>query len=414
MKKKIRDLILSASAIGSFKFCPLSFFFKYILGIRKKEETDARRIGNSWHESLDIMATKPETPCKFCAKESKNDPSCYLCGGTGYVTDPYESLARMLDVRYSPRTPLDAEKRRVERSTILHATLAYMCNYEDAQDYEVIFKEIPFRIPLIDPRTRRAVPGVFIDGMLDKLIRQADGTLAVLEHKSTSDDLSPTSSYWGHLRLDTQISLYVYAIQRLQADGMLTMFGIQPDDPPISDILYDVWRKPQIQPKKLSAAETAAFIESGEYFGAKFEVTLVSNVDGGCEELDVSVDGEIIPHEHNKPTKTDPDGPIVIRETPEMFGARLFDAIVEDPERYFCRKPLSRTPEDIERFERELFSIYQTIEFMADNDTWYPHEKSCEATYKCDYIDTCYTGRSLDPKHPPAGFTCIFDKEKKV
>jgi hypothetical protein len=319
----------------------------------------------------------------------------------------------MLDKRYSPKSPLAAEKKRVERSTVLHAALAYQCHYEDQQDYEVLFKEIPFRIPLIDPRTRRPVPGVFIDGMLDKLIRQADGTLAVMEHKSTSNDLSPKSTYWGHLKLDTQISLYVYAIQRLQTDGMLTKFKIMPDDPPISDILFDVWRKPQIKPKKLSAADTVAFLDSGQYFGAEFDVEQLNNVDGGCEELDIKIDGEEITFERNKPTKKEPEGAIVISETPEMFGARVFDAITEDTDRYFCRKLISRTPEEIERFERELFSIHQTIEQMTDSDSWYHNEQSCEATFKCDFIDACYTGRDLDPKRPPIGFECIFSKESK-
>jgi hypothetical protein len=244
--------------------------------------------------------------------------------------------------------------------------------------------------------------------MLDKLIRQADGTLAVMEHKSTSNDLSEKSSYWGHLKLDTQISLYVYAIQRMQTDGMLTHLKIMPDDPPIGDILFDVWRKPQIKPKKLSAADTLAFIDGddkGCYCGAMFEVFWDGNT--------LMVDDEEIGYERLKATKKKPVGDPVIHETPEMFGARVFDTIVEDTDRYFCRKPISRTPEEIERFELELFSIYQTIEQMTDYDSWYHNEQNCEATYKCDFIDVCYTGRGLDPKHPPVGFNCIFQKESK-
>lgn len=412
MKHK-RDIILSASAIGALKFCPVSFYNKYILGIRKKEDTDARRIGNAWHEGLDIMATVPETPCKFCASEKKNDPDCYLCGGTGYVTDPYESLARMLNKRYTPPTPFGADKYRIESSSILHAILAYQCHYEDQQDYEVVFKEIPFRIPLVDPCTRKPVPGVFIDGMLDKLIRQADGSLAIMEHKSTSSDLDNDSTYWGHLKLDTQVSLYVYAMQRLQTDGALTSYKIMPDDPPISDIVYDVWRKPQIKPKKLSASDTLTFIETGQYYGASFDVAYNIDVDGELiGESAFIIDGEPVPIEHLKEKKGQVVGDPVVSETPEMFGARLFNTIVDDPERYFQRKLISRTPEEIERFEYELFSIYQTIEQMNELDSWYHNEQSCEARFRCDFIDMCYTGRRLDPEHPPAGFECIFRKDK--
>jgi len=403
--KRVRDLILSASAISALKTCPVLFFFRYILGIRKEDEGEARRIGNGWHEGLDITSTVPETPCKFCAGEKKNDPDCYLCGGEGFVTDPWESIARMLNHRYSPKVPIEAAKKAKERAVIQYALMAYEFVYEDAQDYEVVFKEVPFRIPLIDPRTRRAVPGVFIDGMLDKLIRQSDGTLAVMEHKSTSSDLSPKSDYWNHLKLDTQISLYVYAIQRLQDDGILTAHKIMPDDPPITDVLYDVWRKPQIKPKKLSAADAAAFIKSGEYHGAEFEVSV--------EDDRLLIDGNGVSFERNKPTKKEPDGAIVFTETPEMFGARLFDAITDDPEHYFCRKTLSRTPEEIEKFEWELFSIYQTISSMTEYESWYHNEHACEDYGKCDFCSVCYDTQCIDPDCPPDGFKCIFSKEDK-
>jgi hypothetical protein len=411
MKQK-RDLILSASAITALKFCPISFYYRYVLGIRKRVEDEALRIGNGWHEGLDIISTTPETPCKLCAGEKRNDPDCYLCGGGGFVTDIWESVARMLNYRYSPKVPVEAEKKAKERAMIQYALMAYSCVYEDAQDYEVVFREIPFRIPLIDPRTRRAVPGVFIDGMLDKLVRQADGSLAVMEHKSTASDLSPKSDYWNHLKLDTQISLYVYAIQRLQDDGVLTAHKIMPEDPPITDILYDVWRKPQIKPKKLSAADTAKFIETGEYFGAEFDTRMcdVMNKDEAAV-TELLIDGEAVVYDRNKPTKKEPLGAMCITETADMFGARLFDTITEDPEHYFCRKVLSRTPEEIEKFEVELFSIYHTIQLMTDYESWFHNEHNCEARRKCEYCPVCYSTQRIDPDCPPDGFKCIFSKE---
>jgi hypothetical protein len=408
-KGRKRDLILSASAISALKFCAFNFYFKYILGVRPAREADALRVGNAWHEGLDIMATEPETPCKFCSDKAKPDPDCYLCDGEGFVTDIDFALNRMLNVRYSPRTPVDAAKKMVERATIRFALAAYDHVWEDSSDYEVILKEIPFRIPLIDPRTRRPIPGVFIDGMIDKVVRLPDGTLAIMEHKSTGSDLSDKSDYWGHLKLDTQLNLYVYAVQRMQVDGMLEKFGIKPDDPPIMDIVYDVWRKPLIKPKKLSAADTAAFLNTGKYHDMGFDVTWSGTDKPGC----FVVDGEVATVEFNKPKKNQKIGDPCVIETPDMFGARLFDLLTEEPDKYFRRKELSRLPVVIERFELELFSLYQTVSLMTEYDSWYHNEFSCEARRKCDYCEICYTGQDVDPDRPPVNFVNIFKRKDK-
>lgn len=412
MQRK-RRLVLSASAIAAFKFCPKSFYNKYILGIRPTEITEPRRVGNAWHEAQEIMAAKPGTPCKFCSSEKKNDPDCYLCAGSGFIDDKYEALARMLNVRYAPSISFDAIKGRVERETVLHSVLAYQCRYEDSDDYEVLLKEQSFSIPLVDPRTRRAVPDVFINGALDKLVQQKNGGRALVEYKSTSHDLSSDSTYWSHLRLDTQLSLYVYAIQRMQADGLLIPIKLHPDDDMICDILFDVWRKPQIKPKTLSAADTSTFLAGKKYFGCEFDIGWDGDLYNVNWNGEITIDGEIVPFKRNKPTKKEPAGAVVLAETPEMFGARVFTTLTDDYDRYFNRRIISRTPEEIMEFEKELFSIYTTIENMTDANSWYHNEHSCEATFKCDYIDSCYTRTCLDPKNPPIGFECIYDNRRK-
>ncbi len=384
-----RDIILSASAASTIKSCPVKYRNAYVYGIRRAEEPEPRRVGTNWHEGQDVMYLKPEQPC------SNLDKNCYLCHGTGKIDDPMDCLARMLSYRYSNLYPgMPRDKAEVERVTLLYSLFAYKFHYDDSP-LDVISREVPFRIPLIDPSTRKAVPNVWIDGKIDKLIKWS-GRTAIMEHKSTSDPVAPDSDYWGHLNLDTQTMLYVYAAQRLLEDGLLEPFGIK--DQTIGEIMYDVWHKPQISPKKLSQADTMKFVEEGKYFDREFEVKI-------DEDQNLRIDGELTEVEQLKKG-------FAIRETPDMYGCRLFGDMNQRPDFYFARRLITRTSEEIERFEWELFSLYQSIASMIEHDSWYHNEYSCDNYGKCDYCQFCFTGTRLDPKHPPAGFVNIFDKGK--
>jgi hypothetical protein len=331
----------------------------------------------------------------------KPDENCYVCQGTGYVADPLDAVARMLSYRYSSLYPgLPREAAETERVTLLYSLFAYRFHY-DEKPLEVITRELPFRIPLLDPYTHKPIPGVFVDGKIDKLIWTPEYRLAVMEHKSTSDAVAPDSDYWGHLRLDTQTSIYLYAVIRLMADGLLEPYGVRGQS--IGEILYDVWHKPQISPKKLSQADTAKFLESGVYCGREFEVA--AECHDAVKGRVVLIDGE--------PAETEllKSGAPTIRETPDMFGCRLFSDMEERPDYYFARRLLTRTSEEIERFEWELFSVYQSIQSMIEDGSWYHNEHSCDNFGKCDYCQFCFSGIELDPKKPPTGFINIFDKK---
>jgi hypothetical protein len=393
-----RLTVLSASAFSSLKACPIKYRNAYVFGIRKTEEPDPLRIGSNWHAGLEAMSLKAEQPCPFCSSLAQAEPTCPYCRGTGYVDDPDAAVVRVLDLRYGMLYPgMSREARETERVTILYSLFAYKLHWNSVP-IQVIAREIPFRIPLIDPRTRRAVPNVVIDGTIDKLVLH-DGKVKIMEHKSTGDGVESDSEYWSHLRLDTQTMLYPYAVQRLQADGLLEPYKIKAEDPLVSDILYDVWHKPQITPKKLSQADTVKFAESGRYFGQTFEVHLPEG-----EASPIYVDGEPADFETLKKG-------FAVRETPEMFGCRLFGDISERSDYYFARKPISRSSIDLERFERELFAMYRTVEDMKDSDSWYHNEHSCDNRGKCDYRQFCYSGTEIGPDKVPPGFVNIFAKK---
>ena len=188
----------------------------------------------------------------------------------------------------------------------------------------------------------------------------------------------------------------------MQLQGDLEEYGIKATDPLISDIEYDVHHKPTISPKKLTQADSKKFVETGEYMGQKFELEKI---------------GDVIQTINGTKPEVEPgkkEGTFAIRETPEMYGARLLQDITERPTFYFANKPLVRTDPEMKAFEYELYDIAKDMMSKIRADRWWHNEKQCEATFKCDYTDSCYNHIELDVDNPPSGMRCIFKKKDEV
>jgi len=209
MKKQWR---LSASAIGCFKACPMRFFYKYICGLSPVEATESQRMGTNWHKIQEIAGMKPETVCPECSKTQK-DLNCPLCEGTDILpVDMMDAVIRHLNQMYAARpmskTP---EEWETERITLLYSLVGYNWYYADQiVNDKILLQETNFRIPVLSPISNRALPNVVVDGRIDKIIRR-DGRLLIQELKSTGSSLDSDSTYWAHLNLDTQTTLYPYA-----------------------------------------------------------------------------------------------------------------------------------------------------------------------------------------------------------
>lgn len=399
---------LSSSFITTFKACAMRCNLRYIIGLIPIEDTDSQRQGTNWHKILEIAGMRPGTVCSECGNAGKKDLNCPFCQGTDILPeDMMDAVIRHLNKIYET-VPLSKTKDEwlAERAKLLYSLCGYRWHYIDDK-FETIAEEIQFRLPVRNPQTGRALPNVVLDGMIDKIVRSPNGIYYVEEHKSTAKPIDPDSLYWSHLNLDTQTKLYVFAARQLQLAGELEPYGIKPTDPLISGVRYDVWHKPQISPKKLTQAESKKFVADGEYMGEKFEVehTGLADPANGDNTPVITVNGEL-----SEVTIGAKEGTFAIRETPEMYGARLLKEIGENPEKYFARREISRTDSEMERFEYEIYNIYQTVRFMNKNNGWWTDEHQCEATFRCPYIPICYN--NLDPNKPIEGFKNIF-KDKK-
>jgi len=90
----------------------------------------------------------------------------------------------------------------------------------------------------------------------------------------------------------------------------------------------------------------------------------------------------------------------------------LLKDITERPEFYFRCIELTRTDAELKAFEQELYDIHMDMKFKIRSGRFWHNEKQCEATFRCDYIESCYNRQIVDPDHIPDGFKRIFKKEK--
>ena len=399
----MKKLILSASSIGAFKSCPIRFRNAYVYGIRPIEDKESQRIGTNWHTILEVASLVPgnECPCVLPQATMKTrvpDEDCDICEGIGKVPDNImEAVTRVLNKAYEGIEFNNPEAKEVERVTLLHALAGYRWHYGEQQE-SVIATEQYFSLPLLNPQTGHPVPDVFIAGRIDKLIELANG-IAVKEHKSTSKSIDPDSTYWSHLNLDVQTTMYIYAARRMQMDEWVRSGDAGSGGPLINTVKYDVYHKPTIRPKKLTQGDSKKFVADGMYCGQKFEIEKIGDVIQTVNGIQPVVEPGAKPDT------------FTIRETPDMFGARLLKDITERPEFYFRCIELTRTDAELKAFEQELYDIAQNMRFMIRSGRFYTNEHQCEATFRCDYMEQCYNRVQVDQDHVPDGFKCIFKRK---
>ncbi len=391
----------SATSITDYKHCPMLYNFRHVLRIRPIEKADVLRQGTNWHRCLEILTSTPGDVC--C-----EDADCPICEGSGIIPeDLREAMIRHMNQVYKTCPPsISLTDWQVERTILLYSAIGWHWHWQNDK-VETIATEVPFKRDLSSIYTRR--------GKIDRVIRR-NGALLLGEYKSTSKPIDSGSLYWDRLRLDSQLTLYLIEARHAQLSGKLERYGISASDPPISGMLYDAWHKPQIKPKKLSMSDTKKFLESCEYFGEKYEVTITDIVEGGVPDQIIvgTTRVEVVPGAEPKITKKNPEPtrPFAIRETPEMFGARLLADIREYPDKHFARHEIPRTDDELLKLDREYRNIARLAEFATIRDLWFRNEDHCDATYRCPYYSICYYDVDVTNGNIPEGFHCLNDKGK--
>lgn len=374
-----RCIHLSASSISAFKACPTRFRFGYVEGLRLNEDTESQRMGTNWHTMHEVYrdAQRTGTPKDEVTKT------------------PFDVAMEVLNNAYiAIPSGFDPTSWEVER-TILATSFAGHCWLYQNDPVETLATEVPFRLPLHHPKTGLPLSGedVLRVGKIDRIVRYS-GRISIADYKSTSKSISADSDFWNHLSLDSQISMYAMATAEMAKSGMLVDLGI-PVDADVAGAFYDVWEKPKIRPSKLTQGETKEFLNNGKYMDAEFIVSR----DGDK----ILVNGRVAEY-----TPGAKEGTGAIRETPDMFGARLLLDIYTNPDKHFARREIARNAGHLRAFRSELYSIYQTMKQMRDTGHWFHNEHSCNATFRCAYTPICFHGVDVTNGQTPPGFKRIF------
>lgn len=313
--------LITNSRIQAFQTCRRKHQFSYELAIKPaQQDSAALRFGTVFHEALDVRAK----------------------GGDAVAT---------VDMLYQDAPPEQA----VERATCRALVAAY-CAYWGEESHEVIASEIAFEIPLTNPDTGAASTRYKLAGKIDKVVRLADGRLAVMEHKTTGESIDEGADYWLRLRLDSQISTYMLAAKRLGHE--------------VETVLYDVIRKPGIAPKQVPTLD-----ENG---------LQIYVLESGARAL--KKDGT--------PYQSAGDGRKLLShtETAEEFGDRLAADIAGRPEFYFQRREIPRLDSDLEEAAQEIWDAQKAIAEAANTGRHYRNSSACFRMGRCQYFDLCFAG----------------------
>lgn len=224
----------------------------------------------------------------------------------------------------------------------------YHARFADSNVYRPIEVEQMTVAPLCNPATQARSKTFQLAGRLDVLAYDQTNRLVVIDHKTTSQDVSDIDApYWRQLRVEAQPSHYML-LQWLNGRKC--------------DVaMWDVVRKPSISPKKLSKADRASAVSMHEYFGRQLsEVTL----------------RRLLEDE---------------RETPEMYEARLtHDCTNERPDWYFQRRPVPRLDGDLLEQAQELWDYSQEIILARRHNRHGKNDGACMAyNSPCRYLGIC-------------------------
>lgn len=324
--------LLTHSRIQSFKTCRRRHFLEYELGIRRKLDPKALRMGTAYHAGLESLG-HGESLAEACQAVRQ----CYQDDSGAF----------------------DAREWSIERETVLTLLCGYQWRWE-ASPLEFVAVEQLWELPLLNPESGRPSALFNLAGKIDGIVRLEDGRLAVKENKLLGDDISPDDFLWRQLEIDQQITIYVLAARRLGFD--------------VDCVLYDVTRKPTIQP------------------------TAVPILDDDGIKIVLDREGLRVLTKQGKPRQTadtELGYRVLTRDcTPGEWAEKLNNDIAQRPDFYYARREVPRLDCDIAELEAELWDIQKTVRDAQ------LHERHYRTTSKhvcqfCSVFDLC---KGFDPE----------------
>ena len=331
-------IILTASSMACALRCPRRYWYDNILGLKEANPSEALRIGTAIHNGGEARAKGLDFEAQYAAA---------LTGGT-------------LDEWMAAK--------------VFGILGAYGRTYGEIvdRDCDTMEPEVEFTDPIDGSRTFEQ------RGKVDGLAVLRDGRKVVWERKTTSDDVGETSDYWNRLKFNIQ--LLAYAGWVYHSTGELPV------------CVYDVIRKPQLQPK--------ANIPDLDADG----LPIVLDADGNRR---IKRDGT------PKLTADSSKGERVKghAETADEYGTRILEAMTAEKEKYFARREVGITFDMLDEFQRERLGVCRMLlHFAAEArkakmpEHAYPRACNPDNCRSCPFAGLCLNRIHVDEKSVPEGF----------
>jgi len=389
---------LSASALSAYAACPTRYRLGYEEYIRRGEDKEALRQGTAWHLAIETFTQtmRDEIASGTDPQEAENEAMHVVYT---VITEHYRGV---VEDSYT-FTAEDAELEMTRLFAMFGCYVAYYGTYGE-DDLLLLAEELPFEDTIGE--TAAGTP-VVVRGKVDGVaVYQHRGTdvLVNVERKTTTRDIQPTSDYWAGISRNVQVGIYAEAMRGRSLDlPAETVFGVPVPDRKRHMTLYDVVRIPKTKPKMLTQAATAVFLEEGTYYDEPFETHR---------------DGKPIPVEQLPfEVKHGAGDRFAIMETPAMYGARLVYEVMQDPEAYFQRLPISWSNKDLARLRGNLMAYAAAIENHRETGAWPENWASCHSPFSCDYNAICHgtgAGETIRQGVYPEGFVRLTRERKDV
>ena len=342
---------LTASRMTCWLFCQRKHLHAYDQGVRSTMDRDALVFGTAWHAAQEWSYNNNGiTPMAMCQGMFE------AALGTSENWDEF-TVAKL------------------QACIAGWVSVIYHNNDVIAQ----MKPEIEFTYPIDGSRTFEAA------GKIDGIALLNDGRTALVEHKTTSEDVSPESSYWTRLRFNPQLCRYIIGARAM---------GIACDT-----VIYDVFRKPAIKPSEK-----------------------VKDVDADGIQVVLLPDGTRKIKRDGTPAKTADAAKgetySTHAETPEEYGERLRADIESRPDFYFARREVVVTEKQLEAFRMmESAMAKQILDARERGRAAVAKGCAYESAFMmnvgrmtcpgCDYEGFCMSGIQLDPDNPPEGFAKV-------
>jgi hypothetical protein len=212
------------------------------------------------------------------------------------------------------------------------------------EPFEVLAVEAEYRAPLLNPETGAKSRTFERGGKIDAIVRDREtGRVLLVEHKTSREDITPGSQYWQRLTLNGQVSHY-YA-------GAAALGHV------VEACLYDVLAVPLLKPYSATPVESRKFTKDGKLYANQ--------------------------REHDEPL--------------EDFRQRLRAALMEEPDRYVCRREVVRLEEDILDAQHDDWQLAARIRDARRLQVWPRNPDACFRYHRaCDYLPVCQRAATID------------------